>query len=162
MRSDACLRLANKHFRARKPPNILTSSTQGCTHSSHHEHCKIFPNGRGNESGGPAHVTGGRARTPVTGWEKYAWGGRRPCCRRRGKRERGAPPRAGSRRTPLDVAGGCEGECPRAARPPAPGGSAPRRAVRGRGRGGAAPGAGGLRAPLSAGRAAPTGRSTSA
>ena len=35
---------------------------------------------------GPAHVTGWTALPPMTGWEKYAWGGRRLGCSR-GRRD---------------------------------------------------------------------------
>ena len=73
---------------------------------------------------GLAHVTGNQLLPPMTGWEKYAWGGRWPsCCGWR--RGRGAAPIASWLRKPLDVAETARvsiGELPElpAPAPPAP------------------------------------------
>ncbi|XP_058918677.2 complement C1q tumor necrosis factor-related protein 2 isoform X1 [Kogia breviceps] len=78
-------RLDNDHSRAQKISNALTTST----HRAMRRHTQVvtgaerfFPTDAQESAPrcGPAHVTGRRALPPMTGWEKYARGGRRLGC----------------------------------------------------------------------------------
>lgn len=70
---------------AQKSSNALTSST----HRTVHQHNQAVTGAErffqpkpksARPLCGPAHVTGWKALPPMTGWEKYAWGGRRLGC----------------------------------------------------------------------------------